>query len=152
MEVQGPQLMKGYWKRPESESPVKNGWLQTGDIAQMHRDGYFRIVDRKKDMIIRGGMNIYPTEIESVLYAHPKVSEALVFGVPDDTRGELVKACVTLKAGMEATSEELRAYCKENLAKYKVPAFIEIRDSLPKSAIGKLLRRKLREETRLIER
>ena len=104
-------------------------------------------VDRKKDMIIRGGMNIYPTEIESVLYAHPKVSEALVFGVPDDTRGELVKACVTLKAGMEATSEELRAYCKENLAKYKVPAFIEIRDSLPKSAIGKLLRRKLREET-----
>ncbi len=147
LEVQGPQLMKGYWKRSESESPVKNGWLQTGDIAQMHRDGYFRIVDRKKDMIIRGGMNIYPTEIESVLYAHPKVSEALVFGVPDDTRGELVKACVTLKAGMEATSEELRAYCKENLAKYKVPAFIEIRDSLPKSAIGKLLRRKLREET-----
>lgn len=148
LEVKGPQMMKGYWQKSEAESPVKDGWLQTGDIAQMHRDGYFRIVDRKKDMIIRGGMNIYPTEIETVLYSHPKVSEAVVFGVPDDTRGELVKACVTIKSGMEATTEELRAYCKENLAKYKVPAFIEIRDTLPKSAIGKLLRRTLRDEAK----
>lgn len=146
LEVCGPQLMQGYWQKPSEDSPIRNGWLQTGDIAQMHRDGYFRIVDRKKDMIIRGGMNIYPADIESVLYSHPKVHEALVIGVPDQARGELVKAFVTIKHGQVATPEELRAYCKENLAKYKVPSFIEIRDSLPRSAVGKLLRRALREE------
>ncbi|MDR0966398.1 MAG: long-chain fatty acid--CoA ligase [Myxococcales bacterium] len=146
LEVTGPQLMQGYWNKPPEDSPIKDGWLQTGDIAQMHRDGYFRIVDRKKDMIIRGGMNIYPADIESVLYSHPKIHEALVIGVPDQARGELVKAFVTIKKGQMATSEEIRAYCKENLAKYKVPSFIEIRESLPRSAVGKLLRRALREE------
>lgn len=146
LEVTGPQLMQGYWQKPPEDSPIRDGWLQTGDIAQMHRDGYFRIVDRKKDMIIRGGMNVYPADIEAVLYTHPKIHEALVIGVPDQTRGELVKAFVTIKKGQTATPEELRAFCKENLAKYKVPSFIEIRESLPRSAVGKLLRRALREE------
>lgn len=146
LEVTGPQLMQGYWQKSPEDSPIRDGWLQTGDIAQMHRDGYFRIVDRKKDMIIRGGMNIYPADIESVLYSHPKIHEALVIGVPDQERGELVKAFVTIKEGQSASVEELRAYCKENLAKYKVPSFIEIRADLPRSAVGKLLRRALREE------
>jgi long-chain acyl-CoA synthetase len=145
--VRGPQVMKGYWKRPEeTAAQVRGGWLHTGDIGQMHRDGYFRVVDRLKDMIIRSGMNIYPAEIEALLYEHPAVLEALVVGVPDATRGELVKAFVVPRPGAAVTEAQILAFCRENLAKYKVPAAVEIRAALVKSAVGKPLRRALREE------
>jgi long-chain acyl-CoA synthetase len=145
--VRGPQVMKGYWGRPsETAELLRGGWLHTGDIAQMHRDGYFRIVDRLKDMIIRGGMNIYPAEIEAVLLEHPGVLEALVVGVPDPLRGEIVRAFVVPRPGSAPTETELLAHCRENLAKYKVPAGVEIRGALARSAVGKPLRRALREE------
>jgi long-chain acyl-CoA synthetase len=147
MVVRGPQVMKGYWNCPEATAAqLKDGWLRTGDVAQRHRDGYFRIVDRLKDVIIRSGMKIYPAEIESVLHEHPKVREALVIGVPDPARGELVKAFVVPKADARPTEEELLAFCRENLARYKVPSAIELRASLARSAVGKPLRRLLREE------
>jgi long-chain acyl-CoA synthetase len=145
--VKGPQVMKGYWGRPDDTAEqIHDGWLHTGDIAQMHRDGYFRIVDRKKDMIIRSGMNIYPAEIEAILLEHPKILEALVIGIPDETRGELVKAFIVPRAGVTVQQEEILAFCRENLARFKVPSAVEIRTQLPKSAVGKPLRRKLREE------
>ncbi|MGV8039695.1 MAG: long-chain fatty acid--CoA ligase [Thermoanaerobaculaceae bacterium] len=145
--VRGPQVMKGYWGRPEeTAAQLRDGWLHTGDIAQMHRDGYFRIVDRKKDMIIRSGMNIYPAEIEAVLLEHPGILEALVVGVPDETRGEVVKAFVVPRHGAELAVEDVLAFCRENLARFKVPAAVEIRRELPKSAVGKPLRRALRDE------
>jgi len=145
--VRGPQVMKGYWGRPEeTAAQLRDGWLHTGDIAQMHRDGYFRIVDRKKDMIIRAGMNIYPAEIEAVLVEHPGILEALVIGVPDETRGELVKAFVVPRPGAELTAENVLAFCRDNLARFKVPADVEIRRELPRSAVGKPLRRVLRDE------
>jgi long-chain acyl-CoA synthetase len=145
--VKGPQVMKGYWNRPdETAAQLRDGWLFTGDIAQMHRDGYFRIVDRKKDMIIRSGMNVYPAEIEAVLMEHPQVLEALVIGIPDQVRGELVKAFVVLRSGARIDPEEILAFCRKNMAKYKVPSAVEIRAELRKSAIGKPLRRVLREE------
>jgi long-chain acyl-CoA synthetase len=145
--VRGPQVMKGYWGRPEETADqLREGWLRTGDIGQMHRDGYFRIVDRLKDMIIRSGMKIYPAEIEAVLHEHPKVREALVIGVPDETRGELVKAFVVPHPGVRLTGEELLEFCRRNLAKYKVPAQVEFRTELRRSAVGKPLRRALREE------
>jgi long-chain acyl-CoA synthetase len=146
--VKGPQVMKGYWRQPEeTAAQLRDGWLFTGDIAQMHRDGYFRIVDRKKDMIIRSGMNIYPAEIEAVLMEHPKVLEALVIGVPDEVRGELVKAFVVPRSGERIEPTEIIEFCRENMAKYKVPALVEIRAELRKSAVGKPLRRLMREET-----
>jgi len=145
--VRGPQLMKGYWKRPqETAAQVRDGWLHTGDIGQMHRDGYFRVVDRLKDMIIRGGLNVYPAEVEAVLQEHPKIREALVIGVPDERQGERVKAFVVPRAGVHLLEEEVLAFCRENLAKYKVPSLVEIRPELPRSAVGKPLRRLLREE------
>ncbi|MGC4122666.1 MAG: long-chain fatty acid--CoA ligase [Myxococcales bacterium] len=146
--VRGPQVMKGYWNAPEATAnQIKDGWLHTGDIGQMHKDGYFRIVDRLKDLIIRSGMKVYPAEIEKVLSEHPKVREVLVIGVPDSTRGELVKAFVVAKPDVAPpTEEEILGFCRENLAKYKVPSAIEFRLSLPKSAVGKPLRRMLREE------
>lgn len=145
--VRGPQVMKGYWGRPEeTAAQLRDGWLHTGDIAQMHRDGYFRIVDRKKDMIIRSGMNIYPAEIEAVLLEHPAILEALVVGVPDERRGELVKAFVVPRHKVGLAVEEVLAFCRQNLARFKVPAAVEIRRELPRSAIGKPLRRVLRDE------
>ncbi len=145
--VRGPQIMKGYWNRPEeTHAQLRDGWLHTGDIAQMHRDGYFRIVDRLKDMIIRGGLNIYPAEIEAVIAEHPEVLEALVIGIPDPSLGELVKAFVVPRPGASLTAERLLAFCRENLAKYKVPAAVEFRAELVRSAVGKPLRRALREE------
>jgi long-chain acyl-CoA synthetase len=147
--IRGPQVMKGYWRRPdETAQMLRDGWLFTGDIGQMHRDGYFRIVDRKKDLIIRGGMNVFPAEVEAVLYEHPKVKEVLVIGVPDAARGELVKAFAVLKPGESATEEEILAHCRQNLARYKVPSAVEFRAELPRSAVGKLLRRVLRDEVR----
>jgi long-chain acyl-CoA synthetase len=145
--VRGPQVMKGYWRRPEeSAAQLRDGWLRTGDVAQMHRDGYFRIVDRLKDMIIRGGLNIYPAEVEAVIAEHPEVLEALVIGVPDPALGELVKAFVVPRPGASLTPERLLAFCRENLARYTVPAAVEFRAELVRSAVGKPLRRALREE------
>ena len=145
--IKGPQIMKGYWNRPdETAKTLREGWLYTGDIAVMDTDGFFRIVDRKKDMIIVGGFNVYPRDVEEVLYQHPKVLEAVVVGVPDAKSGEVVKAYVVQKPGASATVEELMEYCKENLTSYKRPKTIEFRDSLPKTAVGKILRRQLLDE------
>jgi long-chain acyl-CoA synthetase len=147
--IKGPQVMKGYWNKPEeTANTLRKGWLHTGDITMMDEDGYFQIVDRKKDMILgAGGYNIYPREVEDVLYQHPKVLEAAVAGVPVGVeKGERVKAYVVLKPGETATEEEMIAFCRENMARYKVPKFIEFRESLPKTMVGKILRRVLIEE------
>ncbi len=145
--LKGPQVMKGYWNRPdETAKTLRDGWLYTGDIAMMDEDGYSFIVDRKKEMIIAGGYNIYPREIEEVLFEHPKILEGAAIGVPDEYRGETVKIFVVLKQGAEATAEEIIEYCKTKLAKYKVPKFVEFRSELPKTIVGKVLRRLLAEE------
>ena len=142
--VKGPQVMKGYWNKPEeTRLALRNGWLYTGDIAVMDEDGYFRIVDRKKEMIIAGGYNIYPRDVEEVLYQHPKILEAAVAGVADPYRGETVKAYVVLKPGETATAEDIMAFCRERLAAFKSPKIVEFRESLPKTMIGKILRRQL---------
>jgi long-chain acyl-CoA synthetase len=146
--VRGPQVMKGYYNNPDETRMVidADGWLHTGDIATMDAEGYFSIVDRKKDLIIAGGYNIVPREVEEVLFMHDKVMEAAVVGVPDAKRGETVKAFVVLKPGQSATAEELRDFCKQNLAPYKVPTLVEFRSELPKTQVGKTLRRILVEE------
>ena len=142
--AKGPQIMLGYWRKPEeTEKTIQNGWLLTGDIGIMDTDGYFRIVDRKKDMILVSGFNVYPNEIEDVIAAHPDVLEVAVIGVPDGAAGEAVKAFVVARE--EGLSKDsLRAYCKEHLTGYKVPKFVEFRDELPKSNVGKILRKDLR--------
>ena len=146
--VKGPQVMKGYWNRPEETAQVitRDGWLLTGDIATMDGDGFFHIVDRKKDLILCSGYNVYPREVEEVLYSHPAVQEAAVIGVPDPYRGETVKAFLILKDGSAATDQEIVAFCKERLAPFKVPKQIEFVKELPKTMIGKVLRRALREQ------
>ncbi|MFN0111978.1 MAG: long-chain-fatty-acid--CoA ligase [Blastocatellia bacterium] len=144
--IRGPQVMKGYWNRPDETSiALRDGWFYTGDVARMDEHGYFYIVQRKKDMIIVSGFNVYPNEVEDVLFTHPAVLEAAVIGVPDKYRGESVKAFVVLKPGVSASVEELSEFCKTNLAKFKVPSVIELVPGLPKSAVGKVLRRELRE-------
>lgn len=143
--VKGPQVMKGYWNMPDETAHVlRDGWLYTGDIAKMDEDGYFYIVDRKKDMVIAGGFNIYPREIEEVLYQHPKVMDAVIIGIPDPYRGETVKAFVVPKPGVELTEKEVLDFCRTKLAAYKMPKIVELRDSLPKTMVGKVLRRELR--------
>jgi long-chain acyl-CoA synthetase len=143
--IRGPQVMLGYWNKPKETAMVlRDGWLFTGDVAKKDEDGFFYIVDRKKDMIIAGGYNVYPREVEEVLFECPKIREAGVIGVPDSYRGETVKAFVVLKEGATATPEEIIAFCREHLAPYKVPRVVVFRDSLPKSAVGKYLRRELR--------
>ena len=145
--LRGPQVMRGYWNRPdETANTLRDGWLYTGDIAVMDAQGYFKIVDRKKDMIIVGGFNVYPRDVEEVLFRHPKVLEATVAGIPDPKSGQRVKAYVVLKPGENATVEELMEFCKENLTGYKRPTVIEFRDSLPKTMVGKVLRRYLVDE------
>jgi long-chain acyl-CoA synthetase len=145
--IKGPSIMQGYWNNPEETAhQLKGGWLSTGDIGQMDEEGYFFIVDRKKDMIIAGGFNIYPREVDEVLYKHPKVAEAISTGVPDAYRGETVKAFIVLKPGVTATDKEIIDFCKTKLAPYKVPKLIEFRTELPKSTIGKFLRKLLRDE------
>jgi long-chain acyl-CoA synthetase len=137
--------MKGYWnKRVETAEVLRNGWLHTGDIGYADEDGYLYITDRKKDLIIRGGENIYPKEIENILHMHPQVLEAGVIGIPDPVYGEVVKAFVVLKTAGAATEEHLMNFCRENLPTYKRPKKIQLMDSLPKSAVGKTLRRELR--------
>jgi long-chain acyl-CoA synthetase len=145
--IKGPQIMKGYWNKPEATAEtLTEGWLHTGDIAKMDEEGYFYIVDRKKDMIISGGYNVYPRDIEEVFFEHPKVLEASAIGVPHPHRGEAVKMFVVLKEGESATAEELLEYCRTKLAKYKWPAEIEFRDELPKTNVGKVLKKDLRKE------
>ncbi len=150
--ISAPQVMKGYWNRPEETAIAlrkdENGktWLYTGDVATMDADGYTYIVQRKKDMILVSGFNVYPSEVEEVLYAHPAVMEVAVIGIPDAYRGEAVKACVVLKPDAVATEKELREHCKKDLTDYKIPKKIEFRASLPKTAVGKILHRVLREE------
>ncbi|OFW57971.1 MAG: long-chain fatty acid--CoA ligase [Candidatus Solincola sediminis] len=145
--IKGPQVMKGYWEKPEETAEtLRDGWLFTGDVGTMDEDGYFYIVDRKKDMIIAGGFNIYPREIDEVLYEHPKVQEAVAVGIPDEYRGETVKAYVVLKPEEECSEEEIIAFCKERLASFKAPRVVEFRAELPKTLVGKVLRRALREE------
>jgi long-chain acyl-CoA synthetase len=148
--IRGPQVMQGYWNKPgETAEALRGGWLHTGDIARRDEDGYFYIVDRIKDMIKTVGENVYPREVEEVLYAHPKVKEAVVIGVPhEEYMGEKIKAYVVLKDGVTATAEEIIDYCKVELSKFKVPREIEFRDQLPKTLVGKVLRRVLRDEER----
>ncbi len=145
--VRGPQIMKGYYNRPDSTADVlRNDWLYTGDIGYMDEEGYFYIVDRKKDLIISGGYNIYPREIDEVLHTHPKIEEAVSVGIPHEARGEIVKAYVIVREGEELSRSDVIAYCREKLASYKVPRQVEFRTELPKTMVGKVLRRALREE------
>ena len=144
--VRGPQVMKGYWNRPEETAAVlRDGWLLTGDLATMDADGYFAIVDRKKDIILCSGYNVYPREVEEVLFTHPAVAEAAAVGVSDPYRGESVKAFVVLKGGTTASEADIIAFCKERLAPFKVPKQVEFATNLPKSLVGKVLRRELRD-------
>jgi len=148
--VQGPQVMNGYWNKPaETAQALRGGWLHTGDIAKRDEEGYFMIVDRIKDMIKTVGENVYPREIEEVLFMHPKVKDAVVVGLPhEEYMGEKIKAFIVLKEGQTATAEEIIQYCKAELSKFKVPKEIEFRDQLPKTLVGKVLRRVLRDEER----
>ncbi|MDQ3033915.1 MAG: long-chain fatty acid--CoA ligase [Myxococcota bacterium] len=144
--IKGHNVMKGYWKRPEATAEsIQDGWFRSGDVGTRDAEGYYFIVDRKKDMIIRGGFNVYPREIEEVLYAHPAVAEAAVIGVPHASHGEEVKAYIAKKAGHDSvTDADIIAYCKERLAAYKYPRTVEFRDALPKGPTGKILKRELR--------
>ncbi len=145
--IKGPQNMMGYYKKPEETAQtLKDGWVYTGDIGFFDGDGYLTIVDRKKDMIIAGGYNIYPVEIDSVLFDHPKILEACAVGVPDEYRGETLKAFIVTKEGETLTEEEVITYCKETLAPYKIPKTVEFVSELPKSIVGKILRRELRDQ------
>ena len=145
--VRGPQVMAGYWNRPQDTAQaVKDGWLLTGDVAVRDGQGYYFILDRKKDLILCGGFNVYPREIEEALMRHPAVKEACAVGVTHPTRGEAVKAYVVLEAGHSAGKAELLAYLREHLAGYKVPKYLEFREELPRTVVGKLLRRVLRDE------
>jgi len=151
--IKGPQVMKGYWNLPTETANAlrvgpdgQPGWFYSGDIGFVDEDGYFHISDRKKDMIIAGGYNIYPADVEAVLFEHPKVKEAAVIGVPHERRGETVKAFIVLKEGEAATEEEIVAFCRDRMAAYRVPRIVEFRTDLPKSILGKVLRRMLRQE------
>jgi long-chain acyl-CoA synthetase len=150
--ISGPQVMKGYWNKPEESANVLRTdaggrvWFHTGDIARMDAEGFTSIVQRKKDMIIVDGYNVYPSEVESVLYGHPAVRLAAVIGVPDRYHGEIVKACLALKPGTSASADEIVAHCRTSLTDYKVPRQVEIRETLPMSAVGKILYRVLRAE------
>ncbi len=145
--IRGPQVMQGYWNSPdETANALRNGWLYTGDIAYMDEDGFFTIVDRKKDMIIVGGYNVSPREIDEVLYEHPKIKEAVTVGVSHPTRGETIKAYVVLKDGESMEKAEVMSWCREKLANFKVPRQVEFRETLPKTVVGKILRRTLQAE------
>jgi long-chain acyl-CoA synthetase len=146
--INSPQVMLGYWNKPAEtkQAMLPGDFFLTGDLGKRDEDGFFTVVDRKKDMFIVGGFNVYPREIEEVLYQHPKIMEAAVVGIPDVQRGDNVKAYVVLKPGQTATADEIIAYCRQNLTRYKVPREVEFRDSLPKTMVGKILRRTLRDE------
>jgi long-chain acyl-CoA synthetase len=143
--IRGHNVMKGYWNKPEAtaQAMTADGWFRTGDMAHVDADGYYFIVDRKKDLIIRGGYNVYPREIEEVLHEHPAVAEVAVVGIPNATLGEEVGAAVALKPGASATPEELRAFARDRVAAYKYPRHVWLVDSLPKGPTGKILRREV---------
>jgi long-chain acyl-CoA synthetase len=142
--IRGHNVMKGYWNRPDAtEEAMRGDWFHTGDMARMDEDGYFFIVDRKKDMILRGGYNVYPREIEEVLFEHPAVMEAAVVGVPDERLGEEVGAAIALKPGADADADDLREFVKQRLAAYKYPRRIWFVDELPKGPTGKILKREI---------
>ena len=142
--IRGHNVMSGYWQRPDAtEEAIRDGWFHSGDMARVDEDGYFFIVDRKKDMIIRGGYNVYPREVEEVLYEHPAVREVAVIGIPHDEYGEEVAAAVTLKDGVEVTADELRDFVKEQVAAYKYPRYIWFVEELPKGPTGKILKREI---------
>jgi long-chain acyl-CoA synthetase len=145
--ARGANIMTGYWRRPEETAQVlRDGWYYTGDLATVDEDGYIYIVDRKKDMIVTGGENVYSTEVENALYEHPAVLECAVFGVPHETWGEAVHAVVVIRPGHDVTAEELMAFCRGRLAGYKVPKSVELRtELLPRSGAGKILKRALRD-------
>jgi long-chain acyl-CoA synthetase len=143
--IKGPQVMRGYWKRPEETARmIRDGWLYTGDLCRMDEDGYCFIVGRKKDMILCSGFNVYPDEIDRVLMGHPAILEAATIGLPDTKRGETVKSFVVVRPGATLTADQVLAYARENLAPFKVPRAIEFRDALPRSSVLKILRRELR--------
>ncbi|MGL4288181.1 MAG: AMP-binding protein [Phreatobacter sp.] len=145
--AKGPQIMAGYWRKPDDTAKtIRDGWLYTGDIATQDADGFFKIVDRKKDMVLVSGFNVFPNEVEDTLAKNPAVLEVAVVGVPDGAAGEAVKAYIVKRPGTEITSEQIRAFCREHLTAYKVPKFVEFRDELPKSNVGKILRKDLRAE------
>jgi long-chain acyl-CoA synthetase len=145
--VRGPSVMKGYWNRPEATSEsIREGWFHTGDAGYFDTDGYLYIHDRVKDMIVSGGENIYPAEVESVLFSHPAVADVAVIGVPDERFGEAVKAIVVLEPDVEATAEEIMSFCKGKIAGYKRPRSVEFTDALPRNPTGKVLKRELREK------
>lgn len=146
--MRGPQIVPGYWRNEQATNDaIRDGWLRTGDVGYVDEDGWFYLVDRKKDMIVASGYKVWPREVEDVLYTHEAVLEAAVVGVPDPYRGETVKAFVSLRDGCAATPEELIDYCRERLAAYKYPRQVEIVDALPKTVTGKILRRELRERS-----
>jgi long-chain acyl-CoA synthetase len=143
--ARGPNIFKGYWNREkETEEAMRGGWFHTGDMGRIDEDGYYYIVDRKKDMIVVSGYNVYPIEVENVIMRHPKVVDAAVIGVPDDYQGESVKAVLVVKQGETISLDELTAYCREHLAAFKVPKQLNVRESLPKSPTGKVVKRELR--------
>jgi long-chain acyl-CoA synthetase len=145
--LKGPQVMQEYWQKPEETALVlQDGWLFTGDMAAMDEEGFIRIVDRKKDVVISAGMNVYPREVEEVLLQHPKVVEAAVIGAPSKVREELVRAYVVVEEGEKLTKGEIVQFCQDKLSKFKIPKQVEFMDELPKSAMGKVLRRVLKEE------
>jgi long-chain acyl-CoA synthetase len=142
--IRGPNVMKGYWRRPEeTREAISDGWLHTGDLGRRDEEGYFYIVDRKKDLIIRGGYNVFPREVEEVLYEHPDVREAAVVGMPDKDLGEEIGAAVVLRDGASATAEDLQQHVKSQLAAYKYPRRVWFLDELPKGATGKILKREI---------
>jgi long-chain acyl-CoA synthetase len=146
IQIKGHNVMKGYWKKPEATAgALQDGWFSSGDIGHRDADGYYFVVDRKKDMIIRGGYKVYPREVEEVLYAHPAVAEAAVIGIPHASHGEEVKAVIAKRPGHDSvTEEDIVDYCREHLAAYKYPRVVEFRPSLPKGPSGKILKRELR--------
>ena len=147
--ISGPMLMKGYWNKPEETAEVlRDGWLYTGDLGYRDEDGYFFITERKKDIIIKGGENIAPREIEEVLFSHPKISEAAVIGIEDSVYGEDIKAFVVLMPGESAAPEEIISYCVNKLKHFKSPREVEFLEALPKSLVGKVLKKELRERSR----
>ena len=145
--IKSPTVMLGYYNNPDAtKETIRDGWLYTGDIGKMDKDGYFFILDRKKEMIIASGFNIYPTEVEGILQSHPGVVETAVIGVPDDYRGETVKAFIVPKPGTTLTEEDMTLFCKKNMVPYMVPKSFEFREELPKSPVGKILKKDLKAE------
>ena len=149
--VKGPQIMRGYWNNKDLTSvALRNGWFYTGDLARMDQDGFFYLVDRKDDLIISSGFNVYPSQVEEVLKRHPKIKDAAVIGAPDRIKGQAILAVIVLREGMQGDKEEFLNYCKENVPDYRVPKTILLRDEIPRDPAGKILKRVLRQEAQAV--